>query len=183
MNSLVMLTPLVRGPYFENHCSKNAGFASLRQRKRAASWDLQSLQALVSGRFFLCTSEEQPRRRGGPRPRLRLLTEVRGSRYLFGLGGRRRRRGHRLHGSGRHDCDAQGCQSASLTVSGAASKQLPARTIQQARKMAATERLVAQEERLTHFRDRPFFVMQLPVSFLALPARDAVAMAAVEALG
>ena len=144
---------------------------------------MQSLQALVSGRFFLYTSEERPRRREGPRPRLRLPIKVRGSRYLFGLGGRRRRRGHRLHGSGRHDCDAQGCQSALLKVSGAASKQLPARTIRQARKMAAAEKIVAGEERLTHFRDRPFFVMQLPARFLGLPARDAVAMAAVGAPG
>lgn len=151
--------------------------------KRAASWDLQSLQALVRCRFFLCTSEERPRRRGGPRPRIGLPVEVRGSRYLFGLGGRERRRGHRLHGSGRHDCDAQGCQSASLKVSGAASKQLPARTIRQARKMAAAERIVAEEGRLTHFRDRPFFVMQLPTPSLEPSARDAVAMAAVEAPG
>lgn len=45
---------------------------------------------------------------------LKRPVEVQTSPYLFGLGGRGRRRGHRLHGSGRHDCDAQGCQSASV---------------------------------------------------------------------
>lgn len=167
MNSRAMLMLLVRGPHFKNDCSKGAFVTEGRAEREARGLlGLVVLQALVSGRFFLCLSEECPRRRGGPKPRIGLPVEVWGSRYLFGLGGRGRRRGHRLHGSGRHDCDAQGCQSASLKVSGAASKQLPARTIQQARKMAASERLDAKEEELTHFRDRPLFMMQLPAPAL-----------------
>lgn len=51
--------------------------------------------------------------------------EVRETRYLFGLGGHRQRRRHRLHGSGRHDCDAQGCQPASVSTTAAASRQTP----------------------------------------------------------
>lgn len=123
--------------------------------QRAASWDCSpsksSRAAAASGAG----------RGDGTRPRLGLPVAVRrreggggGTPYLFRFSGHRRRRGHRLHGSGRHDCDAQGCQSASVSKTNTASKTRLA--LHGPQDEVARWRRPSQA-RVTYFRSRPLF--------------------------